>query len=51
MSLLILDRDAVAQALPMHECIEVMATALADLRAVATGCFRGAPCAARAHPR
>lgn len=30
MSLLILDRQAVAQALPMHECIEVMATALAD---------------------
>jgi ornithine cyclodeaminase/alanine dehydrogenase-like protein (mu-crystallin family) len=30
MSLLILDRDAVAQALPMHECIEAMATALAD---------------------
>jgi ornithine cyclodeaminase/alanine dehydrogenase-like protein (mu-crystallin family) len=30
MSLLILDHQAVVQALPMHECIEIMATALAD---------------------
>jgi ornithine cyclodeaminase/alanine dehydrogenase-like protein (mu-crystallin family) len=31
MSLLILDHQAVGQALPMYECIEVMATALVDL--------------------
>lgn len=40
MSLLLLDRQAVAQALPMHECIEVMATALADF---ARGVYRQFP--------
>lgn len=37
MSLLILDRQAVAQALPMPECIEVMAAALGDF---ARGAYR-----------
>jgi len=48
MPLLILDRQAVAQALPMHECIEVMATALADF---ARGAYRQFPRRALRCPR
>ena len=47
-SLLILDRQAVAQALPMRECIEVMATALADF---ARGTYRPFPRRALSDPR
>lgn len=48
MSLLILDRQAVVQALPMHECIEVIATALADF---ARGAYRQFPRRALRCPR
>lgn len=47
MSILILDRQALAEALPMHECIEVVAAALGDY---ARGVYRQFPRSALRSP-